>query len=106
MKIKVNRALNAGRYHVNFEIGDFTPDEVNKMSGFGVPLVEVKWTTPAGTSVQQVQITKVSSGYDAAFSSEQEARDYESKVKAEMKAAIEWLRQRKDDYSSSEEEEL
>jgi 5-hydroxyisourate hydrolase-like protein (transthyretin family) len=25
MRVKVNRQLNAGKYHVNFEVGDFTP---------------------------------------------------------------------------------
>lgn len=35
MKLKVNRQLSGGLYHVDFSVGDFSSEEVAKMGSFG-----------------------------------------------------------------------
>lgn len=106
MKVKVNRQLKAGKYHVNFEVSDFTPDEVGKMSSFGVPTIEMVFTTAAGQTRSNVALTQISSSLNASFGTEEAARAYEQKVLTQIRAEVERLRDSKDAFSSSQEVEL
>jgi len=105
MKVKVNRLLSAGRYYVNFEVGDFTPDELSKMSSFGVPSITLR-LQPNSVVTVGVPLNQISKGYNAAFGSEQEAKEYEDGVLAQIRTQMQQLRENNDDFSSSEEVDL
>ncbi|MGD1106113.1 MAG: hypothetical protein ABR865_03650 [Terracidiphilus sp.] len=106
MRVKVNRLLSAGKYHVNFEVGDFTPEELAKMSSFGVPMIGLRWASQAGSSAGSIALNQISKAYDAIFVSEQEAKKYEEGVLAQIRVTMERLRTSKDEFSSSQEVEL
>jgi hypothetical protein len=107
MKVKVNRELNGGKYHVNFEVGDFTPDELAKMSSFGIPIINLVWTAAQGGLISSgLPMTKVGKIYDAGFDTEQMAQEYVDDVVKQLRVAIQRLRESKDDFSSSQEVEL
>jgi hypothetical protein len=106
MKLKVNRELNGGLYSVDFSVGEFTPDEVQKMRSFGVPRIEVYMGGPPPTAVRQsyqLQITGITPQYKANFATEAQAKDYEERVVAQIREAMKSLRERKDDFSSFQE---
>ena len=105
MKIKVNRRLNAGLYHVNFEVGDFSREEIQKMGSFGVPQILIKIggnMTSAPTGIQH-PLNQMNSTFDAAFVNEAEAKKYEESVLSQVRSALERLRESQDKFSSSEE---
>jgi hypothetical protein len=106
MKLKVNRELNGGLYSVDFSVGEFTPDEVQKMRSFGVPKIDVLLGGPPPNTVRQaykVQITGITPQYKANFATEEEAKAYEERVVTQIREAMKSLRERKDDFSSSQE---
>jgi len=70
MKVKVNRLLSAGRYHVNFKVGDFTQDELSKMSSFGVPLIDLRWASASGMNTGRVPINQINKNQSAVFGSD------------------------------------
>jgi hypothetical protein len=105
MKVKVNRKLSEGQYRVNFEVGSFTPDELQKMDSFGVPLISLAW---GGVGNQprtsgQIALTQITAIYNASFNNEEDAKKYEATVLAQIRAAVERLRSSQDKFSSSEE---
>jgi hypothetical protein len=106
MKVKVNRALLYGLYHVNFEVGNFSVEEVTKMEKFGVPMISMVWNTSGGSSAGKIPLNKISPGLDAVFATEEQAIGYEQTVMNQIKAAVEALRAKKDEYSRSSEFEL
>jgi hypothetical protein len=81
MKLKVNRLLSAGKYHINFEVADLTPIEVSKMAGFGVPLIDLRWNTQAG----KIPLDQINKTYNAVFGSEQLAKEYEQAFEPKYK---------------------
>jgi len=54
MKLKVNRLLSQGRYKVNFEVSDFSQDELSKMSSFGIPKISLKLNNANGLTSMAV----------------------------------------------------
>ncbi len=105
MKVKVNRQLSAGQYHVNFEVGDFSPDELAKMSSFGIPYIRMRWNNPNPT-VSSLPLTQINTRYDGIFSTESEAKDYEKDILDQIKGAMDHLRESQDKFSSFEEVDL
>jgi hypothetical protein len=103
MKTTVRRALKAGIYNVNFTFSDFTPEELEKMQAFGVPAIRVQWGQPPARNSGWVALTQLGPNYNSGFLAEEEAKSYEHEVLSQVKTAMETLRQRKDDFSSSEE---
>jgi hypothetical protein len=103
MKVKVNRQLSAGKYHVNFEVSDFAPEEIAKMSSFGIPMVSLRWTANNTPTIGSVPITQIGRGLDAIFDTEQVAKKYQEEVLTQIKTALQRLRESKDEFSSSEE---
>lgn len=104
MKVKVNRQLSSGDYHVNFEVADFTPEEVTKMGSFGVPRINLQWQSKStGRMAGHIPLTQISKGYDAVFNTETDAKKYEEGVLSEIRAAMQRLRESQDKFSSSEE---
>ena len=103
MKVKVNRLLSAGRYNVNFEVSDFTPDEVGKMASFGVPMIELKTLTANGLSAVRVPVNQISKNINAMFISEEVAEEYVKKVLDQIRAELQRIRDSKDEFSSSNE---
>lgn len=104
MKVKVNRALSAGRYHINFEVGEFSQDEIKKMGSFGVPGIKLLWVNANGVQVSSVvPINQISRNYDAIFPDEEAAKNYENGVLDQMRSAMQSIRERQDKFSSSEE---
>jgi 5-hydroxyisourate hydrolase-like protein (transthyretin family) len=106
MKLKVNRQLSAGQYRVKFEVSDFSPEEVSKMSSFGVPSVQVRVNTSQGQTNLVVQLTKLNSVNDGVFNTEQEALSYERQVTEQIQAAILRIRNSKDEFTSTREVDL
>jgi hypothetical protein len=106
MKLKVNRLLNAGKYHVNFEVGDFTPDELAKMASFGSPIIQLRWMSGSNRIASGIALNQINNRYDAIFDDEQEAKDYETGVLNQIRDAIARLRESQDKFSSSEEVDL
>ena len=110
MKIKVQRGLNEGQYTVQLVVSEFTEEERKKFSSFGIPTVSlqirltqmVNGRLTAVPSSRPVPVTEVAK-YPAKFSNENAAREYEAKVLAEIKDKMTALRERKDDFTSSEE---
>jgi len=104
MKVKVNRRLSAGFYHVNFEVADFTSDEVLKMGSFGVPQVNLMWGGGAAQlNAGKIALNQVSKAYEVAFKNEAEAKKYEETVLSQIRDAVQRLRESQDKFTSSEE---
>jgi hypothetical protein len=104
MKVKVNRVLSAGRYRINFEVGDFSADEISKMESFGVPSIKLRWYNANGAlMLSAVDINRINSKLEAAFATEAEAKDYEQAVLNQLREEMLRLRERQDKFSSSEE---
>src|ERR1035437_1839835 len=106
MKVKVNRLLSAGKYHVNFEVRDFTPDELGKMSSFGVPAIDLRWVSGSGPVAGRIALNRINIGLDAVFDTEQQAKEYQDQVLDQIRTTMEYLRVSKDDFSSSQEVEV
>ena len=77
-----------------------------KLSSFGIPEINLRWTSQSRLTVGTVPLTQITKAYDAVFGTEQEANDYEKVVLSQMQAAMEHLRNSHDDFSSSYEGEL
>jgi hypothetical protein len=105
MKAMVNRRLSGGYYHVNFLIGEFTTDDVQKMAAFGAPAIQIQFGGAPGTarSSTQVALNQLSPQWDAAFPTEEEAKKYEEAVLSQIRDAVKRLRESQDKFSSSEE---
>ena len=107
MKVKINRALESGRYAVSFDVTDFTPDELKKMESFGVPNIRLTYRTTSGSVSQNwIPLVQVSKSLIASFTTEAEAKEYEKGVVDQLRGAVKQLRERQDTYSSSEEVSL
>lgn len=106
MKATVTRTLQNGVYSVSFAFSDFTQEELAKMRSFGIPAVQVRTGPPGAQGVNNIPITIINPNFVAGFSTEQEAKNYETNVLAQAKAGIEAIRQRKDEFSSTNEVEI
>jgi hypothetical protein len=105
MKIKVNRLLSGGKYQVGFEVSDFSPEEVEQMSKFGVPYIPLRWTYKMGQAAGRVALNEIR-GQAARFDLEEQAKQYEEEVINNLRAAVVTLRERKDEFTSSAEVDL
>jgi hypothetical protein len=104
MKVTVSRALQNGVYHVKFAVTDFSADELAKMKSFGVPIIKMKWGgVTSSMSAAGVPMTAIGVQYDAGFGTEEEAKAYEQDILVQLRAALQYLREKKDDFSSAEE---
>jgi len=106
MKVKVNRQLTAGKYHVNFSITDFSSEEREKMSSFGVPMIDVRWNAGNTQNSGSVLLTQIDPSFNAVFAIEQAAKAYEARVLEQIREKMQVLREREDDFTSSDEVEL
>jgi hypothetical protein len=70
MKVKVNRVLTSGKYHVSFDVSDFSAVEVAKMQSFGVPGIKLRFTANNAPGSAVFPITQVSKRLDAIFNDE------------------------------------
>jgi hypothetical protein len=104
MKTTVNRVLRAGIYLVSFKFTDFTPDERMKMEAFGVPSIGIQYGQPPAVrnSIKQ-PITQIDERFIAGFLSQAEAKNYEAQILSEVRTSMQALRDRKDDFTSTEE---
>jgi hypothetical protein len=103
MKVKVNRRLSGGKYHVNFEVGQFSPEEIRKMESFGVPTIKMEFSNSQGTFGSVRPINQINSLPPASYDSEEEAKSYEADVISQLRIAVQRLRESQDKYTSSEE---
>jgi hypothetical protein len=103
MKLKVNRQLSGGQYRVKFEVSDFSPEEVSKMSSFGVPLIQVRVVGVQGQTSVGVPLTNLNNVKDAVFNSEQDAKNYELQITEQIRNALLRIRNSKDEFSSTNE---
>jgi hypothetical protein len=103
MKITVQRKLLGGLYIVGIRVSEFSDEDRQKMATFGVPHVNVRWGPPNDQSQGVALLTKLDDTYTAGFVSEREARQYEEKVLADIRAAIESLKKKNDEFTSTDE---
>jgi hypothetical protein len=104
MKVRVNRQLSAGVFHVNFEVSDFTAEELKKMGSFGVPPINLQWRTSGGNRASGViPLNQINNGLDAIFNTEADAKKYEEGVLAQIRDVMTRLRESQDKFTSSEE---
>lgn len=106
MKVKVNRRLNAGLYRINFEVSDFTPEEVAKMASFGIPQIKVSFSAGTGLVPTEVALNALNNRIEAAFPTEEQAKKYEEGVLGQIQAAMKRLRDSQDGFSGSQEVQL
>jgi hypothetical protein len=106
MKVKVNRLLNAGKYRVNFEVSDFTPEELAKMSSFGVPGIDLKLSSATATVGSRIPLNQINKSMEAVFVTPELATAYVEGVLTQIKASMQRLRESKDVFTSSLEVEL
>jgi hypothetical protein len=102
MKVRVARELVEGRYQVVFQVGEFTSEEVKKMSQFGTPKITLTTTQNAQNMKFSAPITQIPQ-LVAAFSREEEAKQYEGEVIQQLKRAIDGIRVLQDKFTSIEE---
>ena len=102
MRVRVARELVEGRYQVAFQVGDFTSEEVKKMSQFGTPTIVLTRTQNGQNTRYAAPITQIPQTV-AAFPNEDAAKAYESDVLEHLKSAISLIREREDRFTSIEE---
>ena len=102
MKVRVARELVEGRYQVTFQVGDFTSEEVKKMSQFGTPVITLIRTQNNQNTRFNAPITQLPQSI-AAFPNEGSAKTYEDEVLQQLKTAIDNIRAREDKFTSIEE---
>jgi hypothetical protein len=103
MKVNVQRQLSGGNFAVAFTVGDFAPDELQKMASFGVPQIKLQWVVQGNRHAGLIALNNIGLQFKATFTSEKEAREYEAFVLEQIRTAMQALRERKDDFSSSSE---
>lgn len=103
MKVKVNRQLGSGQYSVSFDVGEFTPEEIEKMNKFGVPTINVKFMSQGSQKNGRIALTQLTSNLVAIFSDEADAVEYQSALLTSIKQAIDSVRMREDNFTGSEE---
>jgi hypothetical protein len=103
MKLIVHRQLSGGIYVVDFSVSDFTPEEVKKMESFGVPVINMMHDGPNNRRPLRLQLTRMAPQFRASFLAEDEAKAYEDQVVTQIRAAMQTLRERKDEFTSTQE---
>jgi hypothetical protein len=103
MKLNVNRVLSGGLYSVSFSVGDFTADEVKKMESFGVPHIKIMQEGPGNRRTFMHPLNRIGLQIRAVFSTEQEANSYQENVLGQIRQSMKDLRERTDDFTSTQE---
>src|SRR6202035_4647660 len=103
MKATVNRQLTNGQYIVRFTLSEFSPDELVKMNSFGIPVIQLSQMVQGIRRQIAVPITQINPNMAASFSSEQDANQYQESVMNQIRQAMVSLRERKDDFTSTQE---
>jgi hypothetical protein len=103
MKVKVNRRLSGGAYLVNFEVTDFTTEELQKMASFGVPQITLTFVAGSGRVTSKIPLNQVGKNYEAGFAGEADAKNYEEGVLNQIRDSVRRLRESQDKFTSSEE---
>jgi hypothetical protein len=106
MKVNITRQLSGGQYIVRFAVTGFTTEEVAKMNSFGIPLIQMRQNVAGGVQNVQVAITQINPNYVASFTSEEQANQYQQTVLGQINNAMKSLRDRKDDFTSTQEVEI
>jgi len=106
MKLQIQKSLSGGQYHVSFQVSDFSQEEVKKMESFGIPQINLMVDGPLNRRAMWFPLNRITFTYKAGFEQEAEARSYEKNVQDQIKAALQDLRGRKDDFSSMAEVEI
>jgi hypothetical protein len=88
---------------VTFIVSDFTSEELDKMQKFGIPVITMMRTNLArGRQTFQTAITQINATLVASFPTEEEAKRYEEEVINQIRTSMAAVRQRNDDFTSSE----
>jgi len=103
MKVTVNRSLKGGVYYVSFKVGEFTPEERERMEKFGVPGLTVLNGPPTNRAQGVAYLNSMNPSNAAGFGTEIEAKGYETKILDQMRKMMASLRDKKDDFTSAEE---
>jgi hypothetical protein len=106
MKLIVNRQLTGGVYIVAFTVSDFSAEEIRKMETFGVPVISMMLKGPTDRVNFQMPLNRIAPQHKAVFSAQEEAKTYETRVVTQIRHAIESLRERADDFTSSSEVDI
>jgi len=103
MKITVNRSLTSGVYWVSFKVSEFSQHELLQMERFGIPYVNLKNGTGPHQATARVRLNQVNEQSKAGFSAEDDARTYEDYVLGQIREGMNSIRDKKDDFTASEE---
>lgn len=106
MRITVNRQLSGGYYRVGFGVTDFTAEELAKMRSFGVPTVKIVVSSGGSTYNVDQRITEMNSATIAIFGTEEKANEYIQRVLNDVRGAMAMLREKKDEFTSTDQVEI
>lgn len=106
MKIKIDKMLREGRYFVYVEVGDFSPEEEDKMRKFGVPNIDLspRSTWYKNKIVSSLPLNEIKTIF--IFNNSIAANSFETTIKSKIEAAVKLLRIRRDNFSASKEYEI
>jgi hypothetical protein len=76
------------------------------MSSFGIPVIMLKISNLNGTSNMAVGLNQIGKKMEAVFPNKELAKQYEADIRTKISAALEAVRRRNDDFSSSEEVDI
>jgi len=96
---------------VRFAVTDFTAEELSKMQSFGVPIIRLmRLINIAGRGITRQNfnqgVTQINENSVMQFDTEAEANDYEKDVLEQIRQVMTSLRDRKDEFTSSEEVDI
>jgi hypothetical protein len=104
MKVVVKRDLTGGWYRISFTITDFSEDERDRFTRFGVPTAKLTLGQQT-VNMQQLDmpVTGIRPEHAAVFSTAEAARNYEQSVLREIQVKMAALKQLTDDFSGADE---
>lgn len=105
MKFAINREIKSGKYIVAVSVKEITDDERAKIIKFGAPMVSIspKAVLSSGGYSYTSTVPLHSLNYVFEFSTKDEADDFNNNLLANIKEAVQTLKNYKDDFSLSKE---
>jgi len=106
MKVRVEKELKNGIYQLKFYATDFADEERTRFEIFGVPKISLKKQDSDG-NVEWRSVSLTHLQYHACtFADAEDANQFEQQALEEIRQKMTELRQRKDDFTSTDEVDL
>jgi hypothetical protein len=104
MKVIVKRELTGGQYRISFTVTEFTEDDRERFSKFGVPVVTMTLGQQGGPMQRiAMPVTAIRPEHMTVFTDPQSARGYELSVLQEIQTKMAALKELTDDFSGADE---